>query len=102
MARVRVLAQRDYWDFPRSFVVRWHGRLLYFHSPFDRMRDDFAEDYSIYVLPKELKRMLAPPSSWTTFLERGEYLGTVAVERVLFDKTGLSIDDGVLQSLHLD
>jgi len=99
--RVRIVAYRDFWDFPRTFIVKWRKRLVMFDCPFDDAAEDYGDHFAVYVLPMTLAGHLSrPTSSWVGASGMGEYIGEAAIKDVDFDRTRRwSIDDGILTTL---
>lgn len=45
----------EFYDVPRSIVVRHRGRLFLLQSAFDDEIDNYPDRYSVYMLPSRLK-----------------------------------------------
>lgn len=77
---------RDFYDFPRIFIVSYEGRQYLFDCPFDDKLDDYPNHYRVYQLPTLPETELA--GSWEHLPERAtEFLGTVPLTAVQFDAT---------------
>ncbi len=97
---MRILAYRDFWDFPRIFVVRLNDRLLLFDCPFNDPQEDFSNDFLVYELPSTFAKRLPPPRSWLGLAGHGTFVGRVPTNALSFDKTRRrSIDDAFLKAL---
>jgi hypothetical protein len=98
-AESEIISYRDFWDIPRIFIVRHHGRQYLFDCRFNETAEDFDEVYRVYVLPELLERELR--GSWTDLAERAEsYLGEIATSEVKFDASRRrSIDPGIIDEL---
>ena len=57
----------DFYDVPRTIVLRYKGKFLLLQSAFEDQIDDYAESYSVYELPESVESSLARGSSLTTF-----------------------------------
>ena len=90
---------RDFWDVPRIFVVRHHGRQYLFDCRFNESAEDCEAAYRVYTLPDLPESELN--GSWEGLAERAEsYLGEVAVESVIFDPSRRrTIDTRILDEL---
>ena len=42
---------RDFWDVPRMFLVDSDGRSMLFDCAFDEEREDFGDQYRVYLMP---------------------------------------------------
>ena len=82
MARLAI-SYRDFYDIPRVFVTRSHGKLLLFDCPFDDGREDYENHFVVYELPPALAEHLAE-RSWIGLVNEGTYIGRVAVKDVAF------------------
>jgi hypothetical protein len=88
----------DFYDVPRTIVLRTQGRWLLLQSAFDEELDDYEREYSVYSLPDSFE----PPengSSWK-FIEEleAERIGKVPVDSIQFDNTKRkTLDTAVLQ-----
>lgn len=78
------ITYRDFWDFPRMFVVERHGELFLFSAAFLPERDDFASDFSVFRLRNEARPRVSRPS-WEGLAEHGELVGVVSIGNVQFD-----------------
>ncbi len=77
---------RDFHDIPRAVVVEYEGRLLLLDCNFDYDLDDFESDYTVYVLPDELRDDL-DTISWTDLGHHGQRIGVLNASGVEFDDT---------------
>lgn len=79
---------RDFWDFPRIFVVHYQGLQLLFDCVFDETTGDYWGEFSVYVLPNIEDDKLCFPNSWKDLaLSAQDFLGKVEVGNVRFDET---------------
>jgi hypothetical protein len=76
----------DYYDFPRMFVTRWHGKLLFFECRFNEDRDDYDDYFSVYVLPPAWAEHLSDRHwpSITNLGSEGRLVGRIPVKEVTF------------------
>ncbi len=72
----------DYCDFPRVFIVRWHGRLLLFNCPFD-VREDYEDYFAVYELLPAIEGHLSE-RPWPALASEGIFLGRVPVKEAKF------------------
>lgn len=92
------ISYREFYDVPRAFVVECRGRVLFFDCPFDEATDDYPVGYEVYQLSKEGEH-IAQGSTWERLALYGRRLGSVPVNKVLFDPTRrAAIDDEVLRA----
>jgi len=90
---------RDFYDVPRLVVVKYHGCLYIFDSPFDDELDDYADHFTVYRQPESAIARLDDPS-WAGLSSGGEEVGRVAVADVEFDETKReSVSDSVFTLL---
>jgi len=88
----------DFYDVPRTLILRIHDRWLLLQSAFDEELDDYEKEYSVYYLPDSFK----PPedsSSWEFIEElKLECIGKVPVDSIQFDNTKRkTLDTATLQ-----
>lgn len=95
-----IVAYRDFYDFPRMFVVEDSRSLFLFDCPFDDELDDYPRKYTVYEL-KGLNRE-SLPTDWTALSGRASRcLGTVSLERIRFDATKRRrVEVGGFRNLH--
>jgi len=80
------ISYREFSDVPRAVVVSDGQNTYLFDCPFDEMRDDYAPDYEVYVMPSLSRAELS--GSWVSFPQRAvRLLGRVPVSSVRFDET---------------
>ena len=93
---------RDFYDVPRAVVVEHEGRLYLFDCLFDYDLDDYEDDYTIYLIPEDLRDVI-DTMSWTDLGHRSEKVGVVATAFVEFDETKRkAISDQVFERLGPD
>ncbi|MCC7309116.1 MAG: hypothetical protein IT173_16260 [Acidobacteria bacterium] len=99
MALIPIKAYRDFWDFPRIFLVELDGTWYLFDCPFNNEREDFEEWYEVSSIPKLPEEELA--GSWVGLADRTtQFFGEMLVESITFDPTRRCfIDDGTLLEL---
>jgi len=81
------IACGDYWDFPRTFITRWHEKNLMFYCPFDDDRDDYDDHFAVYELPSALAEHICDrswPSLKPTLESEGRLVGRISVKEVKF------------------
>lgn len=77
---------REFYDFPRMFIVEVQGRTFLFDGSFDDTLDDYPADYSLYLLPPLREDELA--GSWAHLPSRAtQKLGLIPTSAVVFDDT---------------
>jgi hypothetical protein len=95
MAEHVPIRYRDFYDYPRIFVVKFRGEDFLFDAAFDEAQDEYANEYSIYRLDRLSEADLA--GSWHALAQQGQLLGHVGVGNISFDSTRrLWIDASVL------
>jgi hypothetical protein len=45
---------REFYDIPRSILVRHDGRTYYLESEFDEELDDYTPAFTVYLLPEDV------------------------------------------------
>jgi hypothetical protein len=78
----------DYWDFPRVFITRWHGKVMMFYCPFDDDLDDYGDHFAVYELPSALAEHI-DDRRWNiglkpTLESEGKLVGRISVNEVKF------------------
>lgn len=87
----------EFYDVPRTIAVRYRGKLFLLQSAFDQERDEYPNDYTVYVLSESAVPQLTN-GSWK-FLEEQPMipLGRVPVNGVRFDSSNRrELDPSVL------
>jgi hypothetical protein len=79
-----IVAYRDFYDIPHALVVEWHGENYFLDGPFDDAFDDYSSVFAVYRLPTELPDLAG---SWVGLATKGQLLGEIAVEQLVFDQT---------------
>jgi len=77
---------RDFYDFPRAFVVEYGGHLYLIDAPFRSELDDYQDTYVVSRFPKSLTGRF-DEASWTDLLDTGERVGEVPTRGIEFDST---------------
>jgi len=77
---------RDFYDFPRAFMVERGGDLLFFDCPFRDAFDDYGEEYTVFCIKDEL-RDRAGQMPWTDLVGHSDRIGVVPTKAVKFDET---------------
>ena len=77
----------DFYDVPRTIVVRYRSTLFLLQSAFDEKLDEYPAVYSVYFLPESVEDSLKR-SSWK-FLETTavDCIGQLQIDSVRFDTT---------------
>ena len=75
----------EFYDVPRSIALRYRGKLILLQSTFDEGLDEYADSYSIYVLPDSVEGSLRN-GSWE-FLSGTPMtsIGRIQIDSVAFD-----------------
>ena len=92
---------RDFYDFPRMFVVADAANLYLFDGSFDDNLDDYPPEYNVFLMPELTEAELA--GSWAHLPTRAvRHLGRVPVSAVVFDATRRqSVDRDVIRRFGL-
>ena len=89
---------RDFYDFPRAFLVVHGGATYFFDCPFDEEAEDYSDTYRVYRLPSG--SVPEDGASWHGLERLGRLVGQIDVEHVRFDETRrAAVDDSMLRSL---
>lgn len=90
----------DFYDVPRSIVLRVHGRWFLLRSAFDETADDYETEYSVYPLPESFKPI--PEGLPWKFLDEIELrcIGKIPVRAVQFDSSKRKqLDASILENI---
>jgi hypothetical protein len=90
----------DFYNVPRTIVLRAHGRWLQLRSAFDETADDFEAEYSVYQLPESFEP-IPKGRSWK-FLDEIELacIGKIPVREVRFDASKRKrLDASILENI---
>ena len=49
-----------WWDVPCTWILPWQGRMLLLDSPFEKERDDYSPNYSVWELSVAVETEIAP------------------------------------------
>jgi hypothetical protein len=99
MSLIPIKQYRDFWDFPRIFLVTYRKTLLLFDCRFNEETEDYEDEFQIFSMPRlddeELK------GSWRQLSDRAiKFIGRVLVENIKFDESKRKfIDDVFLKGL---
>lgn len=77
---------REFWDFPRAFVVEHSGELFLLDCLFDDVRDDYDENFTVFKIRDEYREKVDQPS-WENLSHYADRMGSVAARVVKFDET---------------
>ncbi len=91
---------RDFWDYPRIFLVSFEGSSFLFDCKFDEKIEDYGNEYDVYSMPPLDDEALS--GSWDRLIEKSiRLLGRIPIDQVRFDETRRSFIDGevILQLL---
>src|SRR5262245_37088127 len=92
---------RDFYDFPRAFVVNRSGVAYFFECRFEAEADDYGATYAVYRLPANA--LSKEDDSWINFAELGTFVTTVPTSNVRFDDTKRRcVDDSIFMLLGPD
>ena len=84
---------RDFYDFPRMFVIGFGDGLLLFDGSFRDDLDDYPASYEVYVLPRLGESELE--GSWSSLASKASlHVGHVPTDQVHFDSTRRLFVDG--------
>ncbi|MBZ5695908.1 MAG: hypothetical protein LAN36_11185 [Acidobacteriia bacterium] len=77
----------EFYDYPRSLVLRHRGKLVLMQSAFDQGADEYPDNYTVYLLP----------NSVAADLSRGDWeflgklilkpIGQIQIAKIAFDPT---------------
>jgi hypothetical protein len=77
---------RDFWDFPRIFLVSFEQSLFLFDCTFNQEIEEFRSEYQVFLMPELDDKDLG--GSWNQLSEKSiRLLGKVPVNDVAFDDT---------------
>jgi len=77
---------REFYDFPRSFVISHNGENFLFDCAFDDAIDEYPNLYQIYALDAEQVTRLHD-GSWAPLADPNKQIGTAPTSAVQFDST---------------
>lgn len=77
---------RDFYDFPRAFVVEKSGDLLFFDCPFNDGLDDYEADFTVFKISDEFRDKVDDPS-WKDLRRHATRVGRVPTKAIRFDET---------------
>jgi hypothetical protein len=84
---------RDFWDYPRIFLVSFEESSFLFDCKFDQEIEDFGNEYDVYLMPPLDDKDLS--GSWDRLIEKSiRLLGKIPVNEVRFDETRRNFIDG--------
>jgi len=90
---------REFYDVPRMVVVEYRGGRYLFDSQFDQERDEYPDEYIVYLLAPEVPADIKG-ISWEDLASKGEPIGTVPISSMEFDPTRrVTISARALESL---
>ena len=81
-----VIHYREFYDFPRAFIVEHQGDLLFFDCPFSDTLDDYEADFTVSRVSSELKEQI-DRIPWTNLGDHLHRVGFVPTKAVIFDHT---------------
>ena len=85
MAEQVPIIYREFYDFPRLFMVSYRGVHFLFDGSFDAERDEYPEHYTVYQMPPLAKDVL--DESWSNVPRLALHrLGSIPITRVAFDR----------------
>jgi hypothetical protein len=76
---------RDFWDVPRLIFVRSNARHYLLVCSFDDARDDYGDEYVVYLVPPTIS--VEDTKDWSDLLRAGHRIGVIPVSQVEFDET---------------
>lgn len=100
MSLISIKHYRDFWDFPRIFIVETNdGNLLLFDCKFNVKSEDYEDLFHVYLMPSISDEELI--GSWTNLSQKAtQYFGEVSAKDIKFDNTRRKfIDDVIIQTL---
>src|SRR5438552_6136102 len=84
MAEQIPIIYREFYDFPRMFVVSYRGLHFLFDGSFDAQRDEYPDHYTVYQMPPLSNDVL--DGSWSNLSRLALHqLGSITTTRVRFD-----------------
>ncbi len=88
-----------FWDVPLNFIARYQGETFFFDCPFRQDLDDYAESFTVYLMPDLQDAEL--PKDWTTLHRLAiRRLAEIPVNRVQFDPSKRqAIDQSILEEI---
>jgi hypothetical protein len=86
MSKWHAFQYRDFWDKPRILYVCDGERCFLLSSPFDEALDQYAENYTVYLMPRLGPEALS--GSWEHLEKHAlRLLGTIALPLSALDDT---------------
>ena len=77
----------EFYDVPRTLALTHRGKFYLLQSAFDDTRDDYHEEYSVYLLPDFTKAQI-DKGDWR-FLGKMHLkpIGSIPIQSISFDRT---------------
>ena len=99
MALISIKQYRDFWDFPRIFLIEHKNSSILFDCKFDERKEDYRNTFRVFLMPKLNEHELE--GSWVDLSKRAiKFLGEVLTIDVTFDESRREfIEDDVLMKL---
>lgn len=86
MSTAYIQNYRDFWDFPKIFLVSFNGSLFLFDCKFSNDTEDFENKYQVFIMPELSENEIN--GSWYGLSDKSvKYLGEVPINQVQFDET---------------
>ncbi len=77
---------RDFWDFPRIFLVNYLDGTYLFDCEFDERMEDYSQEYKVYLMPLIFEKDLG--KSWKDLYTSSiNLISTISIYNVEFDET---------------
>jgi hypothetical protein len=87
MAQMTPFKYSGFYDVPRYMVLHYRGRFLLLQSAFDDELDEYASNYSVYVLPESVADSVRE-GRWDFFNNAPMVeIGHIPISAVVFDQT---------------
>jgi hypothetical protein len=76
----------DFWDVPRTILVKFSDKTIFFDCAFDDDLDDYPEAYKVYELDNEVAAYVKD-YAWTEMAKHGKLIGTLPVAKIQLDSS---------------
>lgn len=98
---IPIIHYTDYMDVPRVFVISFEGLTWFFDAGFDKVADEYPDEFKVFVFPPMDKNQIL--SCWSSVVNPTTApFTTVGVRSVSFSgcRKNWSVDEGIVRRLY--
>src|SRR5690242_20366093 len=86
MSLIPIKFYRDFWDFPRIFLVDYNDSLILFDCKLNEETEEYEDKFQIFLMPKLTEQELN--GSWNLFSGKAiKFLGEISINAISFDES---------------